>query len=272
MKKYKRYVIGGAFACLMAVALMMPIEKTEAFWPFGKAKTENNINYTGAVANVKGGSKIATSTITVISPNGGETLKGGKNFNIKWKSKGLSKKEKVSIFLDEEYEGFGGSYLIATTTNNGFYKWFVPKDKQGGNIFKVRLYVGVPYDIIAEDKSDGFFTITGKTVKINIPPKIGEWEVIGSSGGDIKVGETVSLNAKAFDADNDDLIWGVDWGDGSGMKSGACEVDHKQNRKGWDFNTKHEWKEKGTYTIGLEVSDCRSGSDKSATSINIESI
>ena len=89
--------------------------------------------------------------------------------------------------------------------------------------------------------------------------------------GDIKVGDSVTLTAEAFDADNDDLSWQIDWGDGTGM-AGTCELDHKQNRKGWEIETKHSWKEKGIYTIGVVANDCRGGSDKDATRISIESI
>jgi len=93
MKRYKKYALG-LFVCFVAYGLVS--SSASAFWGFGKSKKENNANYAGAVAKTRGSSSsVGVTSITVISPNGGEALNAGKKYEIKWKSKGFSKKEKA---------------------------------------------------------------------------------------------------------------------------------------------------------------------------------
>lgn len=167
MKEYKKYVIGGVFTCLMAVTLMVPIEKSEAFWPFSKAKTENNINYTGAVANTESNKIKPVPSITVVSPNGGETLQGGKVYTIKWKSSGLNKKAPIQIKLDTMTSSTTSeeTNIVTSTPNTGVYKWKVPVNVSGVNIFKIIVATGY---IGGTDMSDGFFTIVQKIGKPSI--------------------------------------------------------------------------------------------------------
>ncbi|MEK7142526.1 MAG: Ser-Thr-rich GPI-anchored membrane family protein [Patescibacteria group bacterium] len=263
MKGYKRYVLGSVLAGFLAVVLMAPAGSAEAFWPFGKAKKENNANnannanYAGAVANTKGESKIATSTITVVSPNGGETLQGGKSYTIKWKTKGISKKEKVSILLEVADDDRGIS-IATSTTNSGVYKWKVPGNVSGSN-FKVAVTLKSVWD-----KSDEFFSIVAK----NSFPKIIESPIISD---DIKVGQTVDLVWNATDADNDDLAWRIDFGDGEAIGT-DCESIHLKNGKNWEMRTSHSWRKKGVYGVHTVVKDCVSGSDKDAFDIDIENL
>ena len=166
MKGHKRYVLGSVLAGFLAVVLMAPAGSAEAFWGFGKTKKENNVNYVGAVANVKGGSKIATSTIstiTVISPNGGEILKAGNSYTIKWKTEGIDKKTAVSVFLERIDEDMVERTLIVTTTNKGSYKWLIPNSQMTGSFFRVVLKTGEPYFV--SDASDENFSIVQLTKK-----------------------------------------------------------------------------------------------------------
>ena len=209
MKGYKRYVLGSALAGFLAFVLMAPAGSAEAFWGFGKSKKENNINYTGAVANVDSSSSVSSvpsSSITVVSPNGGETLQGGKSYTIKWKTKGISKKEKVSILLEVADDDRGIS-IATSTTNSGVYKWKVPGNVSGSN-FKVAVTLKSVWD-----KSDEFFSITQKTKITVISPNGGENYLSGSTQY-IKfqsdfLTEKVNLKLYAYLKGNEYQFWNI---------------------------------------------------------------
>ena len=145
----------------LAFVLMAPAGSAEAFFG-GLAKAKRKIINNATNANCRRGgdssssvSSVPSSSITVVSPNGGETLQGGKSYTIKWKTKGISKKEKVSILLEVADDDRGIS-IATSTTNRGVYKWKVPGNVSGSN-FKVAVTLKSVWD-----KSDEFFSIVAK--------------------------------------------------------------------------------------------------------------
>lgn len=194
MKGYKRYVLGSTLAGFLAFVLMVPAGSAEAFWGFGKSKKENNANYTGAVVNAESKEAQLAPSITVVSPNGGETLVGENNYNIKWKSRGLSKKVQLSIFLEEVIGDAILRTVIATSTSNkGVYKWKVPTNVFGNN-FKVVVNAEVV------DYSDGYFSIVQKI-------KIGGVSVVSPNGGEKwMVGQTKEVKWKKQNIPVDSII------------------------------------------------------------------
>jgi peptidoglycan hydrolase-like protein with peptidoglycan-binding domain len=93
------------------------------------------------------------------------------------------------------------------------------------------------------------------TTAVNHPPQI--------TGGyaptsPLIAGQSYGFGWSATDQDNDDLSWGVIWGDGSGLQ-GACQVPHQQNKANWNFTASHSWNSPGTYSIYINVSDCMGG-------------
>ena len=61
----------------------------------------------------------------------------------------------------------------------------------------------------------------------------------------------------ANDADNDDLVWNVDWGDpamGSSVAYSAPGNVHMGTGQNWNYNTSHTWTTAGTYTAKVNVS------------------
>jgi len=197
MKGYKKYAIG-SLVCFMAFGLML--SSASAFWGFGKSKKENNANYAGAVANVENeNSKITTPTITVISPNGGEILKSGKTYKIKWKSRGLERSSFVNITLTAFREdGSQEKALIATYVfNKGVFNWKVLDNIPANVVFKIRID---SQGYIAEDESDGFFSIISKVEKPQIT-------VISPNGGEVwRVGEIQAINWQAKNIPSDSRI------------------------------------------------------------------
>lgn len=93
--------------------------------------------------------------ITVTSPNGGETLTGGTNTQIKWNT--LTPGGNVSLFytLDPDQ---GWSKIAENLPNNGSYTWQVPNNATSKAIVEARwTYAGI--DANCFDQSDKYFSI-----------------------------------------------------------------------------------------------------------------
>jgi len=113
----------------------------------------------------------ATPSITVLSPNGGETWVVGSTQTIKWSSSGFLPTAKVNISLRDiknterfdPYVNYGGRIIAQSVPNNGYYSWTIP-EKLGW--WQLNM-LGVPYKIVVEvvddhgstDSSDAPFSI-----------------------------------------------------------------------------------------------------------------
>jgi len=194
MKRYKRYVLGSALAGFLAFVLMAPAGSAEAFWGFGKSKKENNINYTGAVANSGSSSSISKSSITVVSPNGGEILKAGQSYKIKWTSKNIQKDGVLNIAVVEKETGVNNYIADNIDVKKNNYAWKIPLSLASGE-YKIRVFCtikGFDYGCSGEskDESDNFFSIVAKTNTVGI-------SVISPNGGEKwKIGETRNVKWK----------------------------------------------------------------------------
>jgi len=103
-------------------------------------------------------------SITVISPNGGEVYKVGDKITVKWVSKCINEKEKISVNVSKKgaESSQEGSPYFYTTTNSGIYNWTIPKDI---NLNQYEVIIGY---ILSDgravyDNSDKLFTINSGT-------------------------------------------------------------------------------------------------------------
>jgi Leucine-rich repeat (LRR) protein len=94
----------------------------------------------------------AQRTVTVTSPNGGETWEGTTAHDITWTSTGAIANVKIEYSTDS-----GGTWttIIASTTNNGSYNWTVPNIASALGLIRISNIDGTP-----SDQSDAVFTIT----------------------------------------------------------------------------------------------------------------
>lgn len=127
----------------------------------------------------------SSSPISLISPNGGETLVIGKSASITWQSDATSSKPWVALFLEP-----GDIFLRQGLTASSTYQWDVPNTYCYGNICGYQLFPGNNYykiearlytgpllclgncllntpqpTLIGKDQSDNPFTIATSTPK-----------------------------------------------------------------------------------------------------------
>ena len=107
-------------------------------------------------------------SITVTSPNGGETWKIGEIHNITWKSNNISQTANVQInIVDSRYVPGSQDYPVGaiaiTTPNVGSFSWTIPTkvgdiDFTKNSSYKIVIAAGLGY-VGDSDFSDNYFTI-----------------------------------------------------------------------------------------------------------------
>ncbi len=126
----------------------------------------NNVNFTAT--------PVPTDSITVTSPNGGETFTQGGRFEIKWTSTG-----NISEVIVDLYKGSQFDYSITPwgTDNDGSVVIYLSQDQSPRSDYKIKIYDASNSSIY--DWSNGYFTISEEVedfIKI-ISPNGGEnWE------------------------------------------------------------------------------------------------
>jgi hypothetical protein len=111
--------------------------------------------------------KNVQQSITLISPNGGEVLKEGSTYTIKWETKNIPAGYKVSISirrvapppLPAEGQEFD-PVVFVNLENTGSKDWTVSDMYPEGNyILEINSYASVPVTNPVSDESDAVFQI-----------------------------------------------------------------------------------------------------------------
>jgi hypothetical protein len=135
---------------------------------------------------------IFAQTITVISPNGGESWEVGSTRAITWTSEGTVGKVKIEYSTDS---GSSWKNVKASTDNTGSYQWTIPDDPSTLCLVKVSEKDGDPSD--TSDAAFSIITIIGQlNVMINPQEAIdsgAQWKLT-SEGTWHESGETVSYS------------------------------------------------------------------------------
>lgn len=239
---------------------------------------------------------VNTSSITVLSPNGGESWTKGTTQTIKWQDNtptplclegaacAAPVPKQYDIKLATYYPPCTGTicpaypykspYVIANDVYGSSYSWSV------GKVLNNYIDSIAPDDAYTIqicqtgtticDSSDSYFKIVSGT-SANTSPVINASPAIPTN---LSVGQSITLGWGATDADGDDLSWSVSWGDGTGVNTtcpaipiSATTSPNPQNKQGWTFNASHAWVISGTYTVKATASDCRGGSNFHTLSI-----
>ncbi|OGZ78997.1 MAG: hypothetical protein A2528_01130 [Candidatus Staskawiczbacteria bacterium RIFOXYD2_FULL_37_9] len=120
-------------------------------------------NFKTPVVNAVGG--VTTPSITITSPNGGETWKVGETKRITWASTGVGL---IKIYLyNDSLIGSGSTHLITSTNvfaSQGYYDWTVVNPySQTSNVdqskYKIRVDDVDADNVTIRDYSNNYFTI-----------------------------------------------------------------------------------------------------------------
>jgi hypothetical protein len=96
--------------------------------------------------------KVSAPSITVTSPNGGETLTGGTSHTVTWTTTGVVGNVKIEYYSEDHLDGVT---IASSTANDGSYSWTVPETAQSNCLVEISEAAdGSPSDF-----SDAFFTI-----------------------------------------------------------------------------------------------------------------
>ncbi|TSC95078.1 MAG: hypothetical protein CEN87_90 [Parcubacteria group bacterium Licking1014_1] len=158
---------------------------------------EGGSSYTCPNGCENGACKKATtqSSITVLSPNGGEVLTTGQDYTIKWNSYGIPSYQNVKIELGYNHNDptyAAGNYfedwIVEKTPNTGSYTWSVP-EFYGVGLNSSSFRVKISYSSGVVDYSDANFTIkigvSNPTLIINPGP---------IAGANYKSGDKITIN------------------------------------------------------------------------------
>lgn len=94
-----------------------------------------------------------TPTLTVFSPNGGESIERGAEMTVTWATQNVPGDVDVTLFKEGSYY----KKIVDDTANDGSYTWFVPFDLPEGSTYTVR--VRSEQDSGLRDYSDAAFDI-----------------------------------------------------------------------------------------------------------------
>lgn len=218
------------------------------------------------------------SSITVLSPNGGESWVVGEKQNILWINKESAEKKlrSVNIYLDSwtplcpKKESCPlmfmpiRSYLLAENTgNDGSFVWIVGRDISGNSIPEGNYQVRIA-DVFtgANDVSDSYFKIVSSEIK-NKPP------VIFGVGGptSLKVNETGTWTVKAYDPDGTNLFYSADWGD---VYLQTLPAERKKPQSvSQEATFTHSYSQTGNYKVVFTVTDGKGANNQTSLTVNV---
>ncbi len=97
-----------------------------------------------------------TPTITVVSPNGGETWYNGETHTITWSSQNHQGNVKIDLYRGNTYQ----STIISGTSDDGSFTWTIPTNLAESNQYRIKITSLSDGNV--SDFSDSYFTIKNK--------------------------------------------------------------------------------------------------------------
>ncbi len=208
---------------------------------------------TSNIVKVRVLSNVSQPSITVLSPNGGETFTLGSSIPVVWTTNYNSNSVRVHLYSPTVGDVYVSPMTSSTIGKNG---WTIPinaADTPGQ--YKINVCddnqspAGLPGKSLC-DLSDSYFTITAPTPVANQPP------VINSATGptSLTVGQLGQWNVSATDPEAAPLNFTAYWGDG-----GSSSIPNNSVGAG---GFSHSWSAPGTYKVTFAVSDSASNVTK----------
>ncbi|MFA5033868.1 MAG: C1 family peptidase [bacterium] len=117
---------------------------------------------------------ISAPTITVVTPNGGESWTRGTVNAVKWTTVGLSGYVKIDLYK----AGVFKNTIINSVSNTGTYNWTIPTAQVVGADYKIKITSSS--NTTVSDQSNNNFSIVA-AAKANMPKVISEYKLYQSS-------------------------------------------------------------------------------------------
>jgi FtsP/CotA-like multicopper oxidase with cupredoxin domain len=114
-------------------------------------------------------------TLTLTSPNGGESWAPGSSHAVTWTGAGVGPSVKLRLWKDGVFTGY---YLTGVIANTGSYVWTLPNTLAPGTGYKVQVYTP---DYAFSDFSNNDFTVAASTTLTLTSPNGGESWQLGST-------------------------------------------------------------------------------------------
>ncbi|MGK7920959.1 MAG: Ser-Thr-rich GPI-anchored membrane family protein, partial [Trichodesmium sp.] len=149
-------------------------------------------------------------SITVKSPNGGNTLKSGQNYNITWNDN-ISENVKLYLYKNNEFDRM----ITNSTPSDGSYDWKIPTNLASGSDYQIAIQSVLEDEVY--DYSDNFFTIKASDFITFKSPNGGNTLESGQSYN-ITWNDNISENVKIYlykDTEYDQMITESTASDGS---------------------------------------------------------
>ncbi len=215
-------------------------------------------------------------TIKVISPNGGETIIIGQDYNIRWDSSHISNNSDINISL-KYYDitcgpapmvGCQIQFYIDTVKNTGSYLWDTSKKMSGASTGpnSVSVVAGSKYVIVlssssgVKDESDNYFTPIYS--QVNTPV------ISGISGPQrLNVNQAGTWKVTATDSNGGNLFYSVNWGDNIYREATSLALPPQQNDQQATFT--HIYAVSGVYNPIFTVTNQNGVSAKTSLSVNV---
>ncbi len=198
--------------------------------------------------------QMGTWTINASSSNGGNLT-----YSVNWgdvystdilKGNSLIQPQSQTATFTHTYSQIGTYTPVFTVTSENTIRCITTPCPGNGGSAQTSLTVNV----------------VGVAVPTNNNPVIGSFVVPSN----VNTGQSVSFVFNATDADNDNLIWSTDWGEGTAV-SMICPMGNinLQEKKNWTYNANHVWNKAGTYNAKVTVSDCKGGINSSNFTVTV---
>ncbi len=177
----------------IVIAEEVPIQNGVFYWTVGNAPMPASFYkvsitwisdmtvYIGDISDaeftISGSTNVPSLTVT--SPNGGESWEAGSTHNITWTSANVE--GNIRIDLVSPLDCLLPLIVEATPVAAGFYAWTIPASIPPASFYRIMITKQLSNGTIFSDISDGDFTISGEFVPMSITvtaPNGGEnWEI-----------------------------------------------------------------------------------------------
>ncbi len=186
---------------------------------------------------------VNTPSVTIVSPNGGESIPAGTNKTIRWSYIGAPDTTvTIELLRDAEVVATLATAYTIGTGGNGYFAWTVPCDQESGSNYKIQV---TTTNGTYSDQSDQAFTISEAIPSPDFTANgvdVSQSQVAVAAGDEIQFQDASSCGAPVYRA------W--DFGDGETSdakdpkhtykKDGQYDVSLTLTGPGWE-RTKYRW-------------------------------